>query len=79
MISHFEGMVKALPGLEEIRALPSLYLLHIKVEAGSKLVKTTDLLTLPGTIRLVHKDPSVIEQDYHKIREIEKSRLYDLV
>lgn len=48
--------------------------LHVKI--GDTLPQTIDMFTNPGSILMVHEDPSVLESDYKRIRELEYEGLY---
>lgn len=72
-ISHFEGIVKEIPMLEEIRQLPTLYDFYIKPTPGASVRRTVDLHSSPGAITLVSEDRAALERDYRRIRELEKT------
>lgn len=71
LVSRSEGTVRAMPGLDKVRLLPSYYKDWLGVAIGQRLNRTVDLVTAPADIGLVHWDPRQIESDYRRIREIE--------
>lgn len=72
-ISHFEGIVKDIPMLQEIRQLPSLYDFYIRPTPGAQVHRTVDLFSSPGAITLVSADDEALLRDYRRIRELEKT------
>jgi biotin carboxylase len=79
LISPRAGTLRALRHLDEIRALPSFYGMKLLVEVGRPIAHTTDLLTIPGYVDLIHADPAVVESDHQRLRAWERDDLYDIV
>jgi hypothetical protein len=67
LVSREEGVLKAYPLLDRVRALPSFQSLEIKVQPGERLVKTLDFLTTPGSVMLVHESAAQVIADYDQI------------
>ena len=79
LISEISGTIKAIPGIDRIKQLPSFYSASISLSVNDVLEKTTDLMNSPGIIYLVHEDKSVLEKDYQAIRNLEKQNFYEVV
>jgi len=47
--------------------------LEMKLEEGEVLVKTVDIRTDSGYVLLVHEDPEVLERDYRRILELQRT------
>lgn len=52
--------------------------MELFIEPGQPIAKTTDLMTVPGFIDLVHADAEVVEQDHEQIRAWELDDFYDI-
>jgi hypothetical protein len=72
LVSCSRGVVKATPGFEEIKALPSFVYLETGVKPGTHVDYTIDLFTGIGSVILMHHDPEVLEKDVERIREMER-------
>ena len=72
LVSYSRGTVKDTPGFEVIKTLPSFVYLETGVRKGTKVDYTIDLFTGIGSVILMHKDESVLENDIETIREMEK-------
>ncbi len=79
LICPRSGLLRSLPRLDDIRAMPSFYKLKLYVEPGQRIVETTDLMSIPGFIDLIHPDPEVIERDHQQLRTLELADFYDVV
>jgi len=79
LVSYFQGTVESMPGVEEIRALPSFYKCELVVQPGSQMVKTIDCFTRPGAVQLTHPDAEQVARDYRRIRELEREGLFKMV
>ncbi|GGY97213.1 ATP-grasp domain-containing protein [Streptomyces poonensis] len=77
LISPGEGTVPAEDGWGEIEALPSFAHRVMNAPAGSRLSRTIDMATCPGTAYLVADDPASLEADYRTLRDLELDGLYD--
>lgn len=74
LISEQSGTVDDISGLQAIRALPS-YACHFHTpEVGDRIMRTTDLFSIPGVVYLTHADQQVLRRDYETIRELERCR-----
>jgi len=70
-VSQFEGKLVALPKLDQIRKLESFFAMDMFVKPGEKLVKTIDCITMPGSVRLLHRDRVQLEADFLRLRALE--------
>lgn len=66
------GRIKSFTLLDELKKLSSFYSASVGIKAGDYLPRTVDLYTSPGSIYLVHENPDKLEEDYLKLRELEK-------
>jgi biotin carboxylase len=71
LISTASGALVDDLDLSPIRRLPSFWSARIDVQKGSRLDPTSELLNVPGSVVLVHSDPSVIAEDYESLRNWE--------
>lgn len=55
---------------EQIRALPSVYAISVKYQAGDRIEPTTDLMNAPLRAFLTHPDDAVLEQDYLEAKRL---------
>lgn len=69
LVAREEGVLKGYPLLDKVRALPSFKSLEIKCQPGQRLARTTDFLTTPGSVMLVHASRAQVERDYDQIHE----------
>jgi biotin carboxylase len=72
LVSYSRGTVKATPGYEMLKRLPSFVCLETSVKVGSKVDYTVDLFTGIGSVILMHKDPTVLQKDIDFIRHMEE-------
>ena len=72
LVSYSRGTVKATPGLEIAKQLPSFVYLETGVRIGSKVDYTVDLFTCVGSIILMHHDKDILGADVARIRQLEK-------
>lgn len=72
LVSFSRGTVKATPGFEEIKKLPSFVYLETGVRPGSKVDHTIDLFTGIGSVILMHEDPDVLNRDVERVRQMER-------
>lgn len=70
------GKLIGLPMLEQVRTLRAFFQLDMHVHPGEDIPRTIDLKTCPGYVDLIHDDPSVIQEDYLRIREWEAASFY---
>lgn len=76
MVSKQEGTLRAYPMLEKVKELASFNSMEIKVNPGEHLAITTDFLTTPGSIMLVHPSAKQVEEDYDLIHQWEDKGLF---
>ena len=72
LVSFSRGLVKSTPGFELIQKLESFVYLETGVRPGSQVEHSVDLFTGIGSVVLMHSDPTVVEHDVARIRDIEK-------
>jgi hypothetical protein len=72
LVNYSRGTVKATPGYEMMKRLPSFVCLETGVKIGSKVDYTIDLFTGIGSVILMHKDPHVLKRDIEFIRYMEE-------
>ena len=75
LVSFSSGTVKATPGFEVLKKLPSFYFLETHVKEGVKVVPTVDLVTDIGCIVLMNPDKEMLDRDIEVIRQMEKHNL----
>ncbi len=73
LISSRDGVVKAIQGLERLRALPSYFGEYLVVKPGDRLCRTTNLFNSPGAFMLAHAERSQLERDAAVIRSMEEN------
>jgi hypothetical protein len=79
LVNYMEGVVRATPGYDRIRKLPSFVKLETGIQPGSEVEPTIDLLTCVGQVILIHPDPAILEADVAAIRQMEKDcTIFDL-
>lgn len=75
LVSFVEGTVKATPGYDTIRKLPSFVSMETSgLGPGSQVVPSIDLITAVGSVILAHNDKSTLERDLEVIRNMERSK-----
>ena len=73
LVSYVEGTVKATPGYDIIKALPSFVCMESHITKGTYVKKTVDIATDSGSLVVVHSDPTILARDIAIIRSIESS------
>mmetsp|Transcript_19370 Transcript_19370/g.42811 ORF Transcript_19370/g.42811 Transcript_19370/m.42811 type:complete len:462 (-) Transcript_19370:303-1688(-) len=73
LVSFAKGKVKAMPGIDRIKELPSFVYLETGVDIGSQVEYSVDLFTAVGSCILMHSDPAQLSQDVEAIRQLERS------
>ena len=73
LVSFSRGTVKATPGFDCIKNLPSFVYLETGVREGSEVDYTVDLFSSIGSVILMHYDREVLQKDVARIREMEES------
>ncbi|MCF4990229.1 ATP-grasp domain-containing protein [Pseudomonas gessardii] len=76
LINRFEGCFNKGRFLSELLKLESFFDAVFYVENGQQIGATEDVFSQPGTVYLVHADPTVIAADYHRIRLLESQGAY---
>lgn len=77
-ISRAEGVLQALPKLPLIEKLTSFHRLHLECRIGEKMLVTTDYLSTPGSVILIHQSKTQLEADFEAIRELEMEGFFVL-
>lgn len=75
LVSHTTGTVKATPGFEVMKNLPSFVFIETHVQPGTRVVPTVDLVTDIGCVVMMHADKEVLERDIEVIRQMEKHNI----
>ena len=73
MVSYHSGTVKAMPGYDIIRALPSFVCMTTHIRPGSKVRPTIDLATDAGSLVVMNEDGKTLVRDIAVIRQLELS------
>jgi len=73
MVSYHSGTVKAMPGYDIIRSLPSFVCMTTHICPGSKVRPTIKLATDAGSLVVMHNEPSTLARDIAVIRQLELS------
>ena len=71
LVSRESGLLRALPGVDVIKALPSFLRLELLCRAGAFVRRTTDCFTRPGAVQLLHAERQQVEADVRAIRAME--------
>lgn len=77
MVSRHSGIVRALPGDEKIRKLPSFRSIGWEVKPGEYIPRTIDCFTRPGNVQLVNDSEEDAERDLEAIHDLEEFGLID--
>ena len=78
LVAYRKGLVLDIPGLEDIRALPSFRRIEMMTQPGATLLPTVDCFTRPGSVQLVSDTEEGLRQDYERIRALEHDGLFHL-
>jgi hypothetical protein len=79
LVSYKSGKVRATPGFDLIRSLPSFVSLESSVHPGSMISPSIDLETACGSVILIHPNPIVLQRDIDLVRSLESSHcLFEL-
>jgi biotin carboxylase len=73
-----DGVIPGDDGWAPVRKLGSFLELIVTQPAGKRIERTVDLATSPGYVYLSAGNPADIEADYRRLRELERTGLYDL-
>merc|ERR1719499_1227886 len=76
LVSFFAGTVRATPGYEKMRMMPSFVALQTGVTVGTKVELTVDLFTAVGVLVLANTDKRQLEADLAEVRKMEKDGLF---
>lgn len=77
-VSYENGILKGYPGMREIEAMSSYVSQCLHVHENDELQVTIDMFTTPGSVLLVNDDAEQLKRDYDRIRELERSGLYEV-
>ena len=72
LVSFSQGTVKATPGYDLIRSLPSFVCLETHIKPGSKVTPTIDMATDNGSLVMMNTNKDVLQQDIATVRQLEK-------
>ena len=73
LVSFSTGIVKATPGYDIIRSLPSFVCLETHIKPGSKVKRTVDISTDCGSLVVLNDDEEMLLRDINIIRQMEKN------
>jgi len=73
LVNYNTGVVKATPGYDVIRLLPSFVCLESHIGPGTEVTPTVDLATDAGALVVMHQNKEVLARDIALIRQIESS------
>jgi len=73
LVSYKGGIVKATPGYNVIRLLPSFVTMETHVAPGVKVKPTVDLASDAGTLIVMNDDKEALAQDIALIRQMEST------
>lgn len=76
LVSYSTGVVKATPGYEVIKLLPSFVHLETHIKQGSKVVPTVDLATDIGSVVMMHSNEETLKRDIALIRQMETNNVF---
>eukprot|EP00904_Undaria_pinnatifida_P012537 jgi/Undpi1/8413/HiC_scaffold_25.g10881.m1 len=76
-VSRQSGMLRALPGLKEIKEFQSFRRHEVAAKPRDFVQKTIDCFTRPGSAQLVHEDEDIVVREYERVRSLEKRGLFD--
>lgn len=77
LIVPSDGVIPSEEGWAPVKALDSFLALIVTQSAGKRIERTVDLASSPGSVYLSADDPTRIEADYARLRELERIGLYD--
>lgn len=77
LISQVHGTMPDAGRLAAVRALPSFTEVVLGGPAGSPVRPTVDLSSSPGYVYLSAPDAAQVEADYRRLRELERTGLYE--
>ena len=78
MVSDVEGILRRLPRLGDVQAMPSFFHYSPRFAIGQQITRTTDLFSSVGVIDFLHFDHDVVRQDYERFRSFEREGFYEL-
>lgn len=79
LVARKEGKLAGYPLLDKVKQLQSYNSMEIKMPVGSRLERTVDFLTTPGSINLVHEDSSIVEADRQWIEKMQEEGQFYLM
>ncbi|SEM10096.1 ATP-grasp domain-containing protein [Streptacidiphilus jiangxiensis] len=76
LLSPTDGQMPSEEGLAPVRELESCLEVVLAAAPGSPVKRTVDLGTSPGYVYLTAATHGEVEEDYHRLRQLEESGLY---
>lgn len=76
LIAHSTGTMPSADRWEQVKELSSFASLLENHPAGTRLTRTVDMATCPGTVYFSTDDPSLLDDDYRRLRDMELHGLY---
>jgi len=71
LVSYGKGKVRATPGFDILKKLPSCIQFESSVRIGSQVELTVNLITCVGMVIVWHESSAVVQDDLHFIRYLE--------
>ena len=72
LISNTTGIINDQINLTAFQQVDGFYKIHENFQPGTRLIKTIDQQSSPGTIYLVAHDQQTLQEGYRQIRALEK-------
>ncbi|CAM9737898.1 unnamed protein product [Ectocarpus fasciculatus] len=76
-VSRQSGMLRALPGLEEIQKFESFRRQEVAAKPRDFVYQTVDCFTRPGSVQMVHEEEATVLREYERVRSLAKRGLFD--
>eukprot|EP00903_Cladosiphon_okamuranus_P016162 g14915.t1 len=76
-VSRQSGMLRALPGLDEIRKFKSFRRQEVAAKPRDFVYQTVDCFTRPGSVQMVHEEEATVLKEYERVRALEQRGLFD--
>jgi len=71
LVSRVDGILRDLPKIKDVRALPSFVKIDLMVKIGERMRPTIDCITTPGSVLLCNQDKIKLEEDFLRCRDME--------
>ena len=78
MVSPRSGRLRALPKLEQLRALESFHAILSRVTVGGPIKKTVGDFSYPMLVHLLHESPGALHRDYATARWLDGEGFYEI-